>query len=69
MDKTKLRQRIDSIDFTAAGNQMYQLVSELYPICRSITGNGVRETLNKIESIIPLEVKEVPKNGALKMPG
>jgi aminopeptidase-like protein len=60
MDKTKLRQRIDSIDFTAAGNQMYQLVSELYPICRSITGNGVRETLNKIESIIPLEVKEVP---------
>ncbi|MGD9046373.1 MAG: DUF2172 domain-containing protein, partial [Desulfobacterales bacterium] len=60
MDKIKLKQRIESIDFDAAGNRMYQLVSELYPICRSITGKGVRETLNKIESIVPLEVKEVP---------
>ena len=60
MKKTKLKKRIDSIDFGAAGSQMYQLVSELYPICRSITGNGVRETLNKIKTVIPLEVKEVP---------
>ena len=60
MDKTKLKELIDSIDFAAAGTQMYQLVSELYPICRSITGNGVRETLSKIKSVIPLEVKEVP---------
>ena len=60
MDKTKLESQIRSIDFAEAGTQMYQLVSELYPICRSITGNGVRETLNKIKSIIPLEVKEVP---------
>jgi aminopeptidase-like protein len=60
MDKTKLKTQIHSIDFAAAGTQMYQLVSELYPICRSITGNGVRETLNSIKSIIPLEVKEVP---------
>ena len=59
MDKIKLKELIDSIDFAAAGHQMYQLVSELYPICRSITGNGVRETLSKIKSIIPLEVKEV----------
>jgi aminopeptidase-like protein len=36
------------------------MVSELYPICRSITGNGVRETLTKIKTVIPLEVKEVP---------
>ena len=60
MDKIKLKQLIESIDFAAAGTQMYQLVSELYPICRSITGNGVRETLKKIKSVIPLEVKEVP---------
>jgi aminopeptidase-like protein len=60
MDKTKLKNRIGSIDFATAGTQMYQLVSELYPICRSITGNGLRETLNKIKSVIPLEVKEVP---------
>ena len=60
MDKTKLKEFIDSIDFAAAGDQMYQLVSELFPICRSITGNGVRQTLGKIKSVIPLEVKEVP---------
>ena len=60
MDQTKLKKRIGSIDFAAAGSQMYQLVSELYPICRSITGNGVRETLTKIKTVIPLEVKEVP---------
>lgn len=42
------------------GEQMYQLVGELYPICRSITGNGFRETLKMIGRHIPLEVHEVP---------
>ena len=60
MDNTGLNELIGSIDFAEAGTQMYQLMSELYPICRSITGDGVRETLKKIKSVIPLEVKEVP---------
>jgi len=38
---------------------MYRLVSDLYPICRSITGNGFRETLNIIKDYISLEVHEV----------
>ena len=42
------------------GNQMYQLISELYPICRSITGNGFRESLKVIKKSIPLEIHEVP---------
>ncbi len=42
------------------GQAMWDLVRELYPICRSITGNGVRETLRKIGSLIPLAVHEVP---------
>lgn len=42
------------------GIEMYQLISELYPICRSITGNGVRETLNIIKKHILLEIHEVP---------
>lgn len=49
-----------SIDVAAAGSQMYQLLSELYPICRSITGNGARKTLTQIKTVIPLEVVEVP---------
>jgi len=60
MHKTELNELIDSINFAEAGTRMYQLISDLYPICRSITGNGVRETLTKIRSIIPLELKEVP---------
>jgi aminopeptidase-like protein len=38
---------------------MYGLIEELYPICRSITGNGVRQTLDRLGRIVPLEVHEV----------
>ena len=39
---------------------MYQLMAELYPICRSITGNGLRATLNILRQHIPIEIREVP---------
>ena len=39
---------------------MMQIISALYPICRSITGNGTRETLRFIERYIPLQIHEVP---------
>ena len=42
------------------GEELYQLICELYPICRSITGNGFRETLKIIQKHIPLEIHEVP---------
>jgi aminopeptidase-like protein len=42
------------------GTQMYQLIEELYPICRSITGNGVRKSLRLLQDYIPLELHEVP---------
>ena len=35
------------------GNEMYTLCNKLFPICRSITGNGVRETLRVLQSICP----------------
>ncbi len=35
------------------------LIEELFPICRSITGNGVRETLAILRNHIPLELNEV----------
>ncbi len=42
------------------GNQLHQWVAELFPICRSITGQGVRETLHYIKTILPsLIIKEV----------
>ena len=39
---------------------MYRLIERLYPFHRSITGNGVRETLKVLQEFIPLEVHEVP---------
>ncbi len=39
---------------------MYELIKELFPICRSITGNGVRETLKILRCHIPLKMMEVP---------
>jgi aminopeptidase-like protein len=39
---------------------MYDLAAALFPICRSITGNGVRETLHALSAVVPLTVHEVP---------
>lgn len=39
---------------------MHALVRRLFPICRSITGEGVRETLRIIREHVPLEIQEVP---------
>src|SRR6516162_1014426 len=39
---------------------MMALIEELFPICRSITGGGVRRTLSILQRHIPLEVHEVP---------
>ena len=46
------------------GLQMHQLMARLFPICRSITGDGVRETLRIISDIIPLTIQEVPTGTA-----
>ncbi len=42
------------------GERIYALSQRLYPICRSITGNGVRQTLKILQEFIPLEIREVP---------
>jgi aminopeptidase-like protein len=43
------------------GQFMYDLAAKMFPICRSITGNGFRESLNIIREIIPdIKVTEIP---------
>ena len=39
---------------------MMDLITELYPICRSITGDGMRRSLSILKRHIPLEMREVP---------
>ena len=48
------------LDEVALGQQLAAGVAELYPICRSITGNGVRETLRRLQRVAPLTMHEVP---------
>jgi aminopeptidase-like protein len=52
-------------DRTALGGQMRALVERLYPLCRSITGNGVRATLDVLAESIPLIVHEIPTGTAV----
>jgi len=51
---------LKTLERVGLGNAMHDLVAELYPICRSITGEGVRESLRRIQKRIPLEIHEVP---------
>jgi aminopeptidase-like protein len=39
---------------------MHSFAADLYPICRSITGEGLRRTLNMIGERVPLQMVEVP---------
>lgn len=54
------REQMQDASRTAVANRMRTLMTDLYPICRSITGPGVRETLQRIAVQIPLEIHAVP---------
>ena len=42
------------------GAEMHALIVRLYPICRSITGDGLRQTLGILGEIAPLQMVEIP---------
>lgn len=45
----------------STGQEMYNLCRRIFPICRSITGNGVRETLLILKKYYPeLKICEIP---------
>src|SRR5512143_3056875 len=39
---------------------LHRLIERMYPICRSITGDGVRKTLELVHDVIPITTREVP---------
>jgi aminopeptidase-like protein len=49
-----------NVDVDRVGKQMYDLMRDLYPICRSITGEGFRQTQNILKQHIPLQIRAVP---------
>ena len=56
---------VDGFDFAEAGARMHALATRLFPICRSITGPGLRETLRILGEAAPLELTEVPSGTAV----
>jgi aminopeptidase-like protein len=45
---------------TDISNTMEEYFDRLWPLCRSITGNGLRDSLKILQEIIPLQLHEVP---------
>jgi aminopeptidase-like protein len=56
----KFSRQLDRTGGVDAGRELLKFAAELYPICRSITGDGIRQTLRMIQQRIPLNVIEVP---------
>jgi aminopeptidase-like protein len=50
----------DELVTETIGEDIYDLAAALYPICRSITGNGVRASLRLVGQHIAVETSEVP---------
>jgi aminopeptidase-like protein len=56
----RLLKEIDQKSQAEIGKELHGFAAELYPICRSITGDGIRRTLGLIQNKIPLQMCEVP---------
>ena len=52
------KERIFS-NLSMTGTEMFQLMNDLFPICRSITGNGVRKSFELIKNYLDVELFEV----------
>lgn len=60
-----LLKEFDQRNRVSIGNEMHRFAADLYPICRSITGDGTRQTLTLIQERIPLETFEVATGTAV----
>lgn len=61
----KSLQQSEAADAEAIARDLYGFATELYPTCRSITGEGIRQTLRLIQQRIPLRIFEVPSGTAV----
>src|SRR5580692_10983790 len=56
----RLLKEFDQASLPETGRKLHDFAAELYPICRSITGDGIRRTLALIQARIPLQTPELP---------
>src|SRR5262245_5402181 len=57
MSLQALRARLDA---DTVGRELLDCITDLFPLCRSITGEGLRETLRRLQRFVPLTLHEVP---------
>ena len=60
VDGRTVRDALDSFDSVRTGEEMHAWIGRLLPICRSITGEGLRETLRRLGDLAPITLTEVP---------
>jgi aminopeptidase-like protein len=60
-----VRQKIRDRGISVSGEELHQFAAELFPICRSITGEGLRQTLRRVQQKIPIRIVEVPSGTAV----
>lgn len=61
----KSLRQFEAANEQAFAGDLYAFAAELYPICRSITGEGIRQTLRLIQRRIALQIFEVPSGTAV----
>jgi len=59
-ERVGLRKAVDQRDPAELGKELHAFAAQLYPICRSISGEGIRQTLELIGERIPLRKFSVP---------
>lgn len=56
---------VDGEEGDGCGRAIYALIERLFPLHRSITGDGVRQTLRLMGEYVPLQMSEVPTGTAV----
>jgi len=54
-----LLKNFEEKDLVSIGHELHALAARMFPICRSITGDGIRQTLEIIRQEIPIKTCEV----------
>ena len=54
-----LLRKFDESELGSIGGELHAFAAKMFPICRSITGDGIRQTLDMIKQHIALQIFEV----------
>lgn len=55
-----MKELLNEWDRVADGNALYSIIRDLFPLCRSITGDGLRKSLSYLGQYVDITLHEVP---------